>query len=264
MSWTRCSRVVAALFVLLVAAVAPTAAVSVSTSGVPQQAQAGATIGTSQTIEFTFDDLYTKYDNYTLTGTTHLEQATWTVTLLNNQGNQIRQQSPTGQNMSVTVQGDAAKVVVRLEGKVPDVPESAFQYEPWQSFTLASFAQSQQGGVSTPVESYSVDYYTEDSKPARDALDDAKQAIQTAEGSGADVSQAQKTFDNAVSAYEAANFDLATELANEAATQAEQSQQSKSQTDLLLMAGGGLVVLLVLAGVLYWFFALRETTDKLG
>lgn len=253
-----------ALVVLVVAAV-PAAAVSVEASGVPSAAESGTTVGVDEDITFDVTDLYSRYDSFTLAGTTGLESATWTVTLYDNQGNQIRQTSPTGNNFSVAIDGEADRVEVRVEGDVPGPDAYSAQYDPPQQFLLASFAQSQDGGVSSPIgDQYEVRPYTEESQTARNALDDAATAIDDAGASGGDVSTAEETFQSAESAYDAENFDNAVELADRAQSEAESAAQSASTMDLLVTAGGALVVLLLLGGGGFLYYRRRQGSNKLS
>lgn len=255
MNWSRCSRVALAALLVATLAAAPVAAVSVSTENVPSEAEAGATIGTEDAITFTLTDLYSKYDSYTLTGQTDLEQAAWTVTKLNNQGDEIAERSSTGQSFSVQVTGEAASVQVRLEGEVPSV--ESFSYEPPQNVTLAAFAQGQQGSVSTPIESYSLHHYTNDSRDARQAIGSAAEVVDEG-GAGSDL------LASARSSFEAGNFQNAMDLANQAETAAENAQSTQSRNQLLMLGAGALLVLAVVGGVAYYVLNNRDTTDRLA
>lgn len=258
MSWTHCSKLVAALAVVavLVAAVSPAAAVSVSAENVPDDAK----VGEKQSATFTLSELYTDYDQWTLRLQTELQDATWTVTRLDNKGSKIDQQTYTKQNVSVDVGGDTDEVKVRLEGTVPEVAN--FSYQPAQSFVFARFVQSQQGGTESVVETFETHHFTQESKEARAAIDDAAAAIESA--GGADTSEAEQLKGSAVSAYNNDNFENAKTLADQSANKANSAAQSSAQTDLIIKVVGALVVLALVVGAAFWYLNSRETYDKLG
>lgn len=263
MNSTPSSRLAAALAVLglLVAAVVPAAAVSVSADGVPDRAQVGEKVSAT----FTLTELYTDYDNWTLRGTTALANATWTITRYDNKGTQVGQQrTVTGGNVTQAVGGETDELTVRLEGRVPEVGN--FSYDPAQTFRFARLEQTQQGGTSDELDAWSVVHYTEASAAAREAIAAAEDAIAAAEDAGADTSEAEELLRSAVSAYENPNFENAERLAGQAAEKADAAAQSKQQTSLLLLVGGAVVALAVLGGLVYLFLQRRRANqyDKLG
>ncbi len=260
MNWSRYSNVALALLVLSVVAVAPVAAVSVSANDVPDSAQVGQT----QDVSYTITDLYTNYDSWTLQGQTGLEQVTWTVTTYDVGGAQLDQAQYNSQNFSHSIakSDQVAEVQVRLQGTTPQVAN--WSYDPAQTATLAQFSESQEGGASNTLQTYSVRPYTQDSQSARDAIDSASQTIDSASASGANTGEAEDLLGNAISAYDNGNFDNAQSLATQAENKANSAQQSTQQTNTLLMVGGGIVVVLVLVGVGYWYLQQRDTYDKLG
>ncbi|WP_255148685.1 hypothetical protein [Halorarius halobius] len=254
MSWSRCSKALAVASLLLIAAVAPVAAVSTSADGVPSESQVGSEV--SGTYEFT--DLYSDYETWTLHGETNLTGVTWTVRKLDQAGNQISQNSYDGQsfNSSVDISENTAKVVVRVRGTTPEIAN--FTYDPAQQYTFARFQLLRTGGSNQQITDTSVDYYTNSSKMARQEI---RAAADVVEASGS--SQAETTLGNAISAYNGQNFELAVELANEAESQAQQAQQSQNTMQLLLYAGIGLVVLLLVVGGVYYYRSQQDDYDKL-
>jgi cellobiose-specific phosphotransferase system component IIA len=124
--------------------------------------------------------------------------------------------------------------------------------------------QAREGGNANAIDAWEAHHFTSESDQARNAIDEAGAAIETARSSGAGVGEAENTFDQAVNAYESENFDLAAELATEAQSQAESAQQSRQTLTLALYAVGGLVVVaLLVGGFLYWR-SQQETHDPLG
>lgn len=246
---------------LLAAAVAPAAAVSVSAEDVPDRAEVGEKV----TATFTVTELYTDYDNWTLRGTTALENATWTITRYDNRDTQVGQQrTVTGENVTQAIGGETDEVTVRLAGRVPEVGN--FSYDPAQAFEFASLAQTQQGGTVDALDSWSVVHYTGESEAAREAIEDAEDAIADADEAGADTAQAEDLLESAISAYEGANFENAERLSGNAAEEADAAARSSQRTSLLLLVGAGVVGLAVVGALVYVLLQRRQSNqyDKLG
>lgn len=248
-----------AVVALLVVAVAPAAAAVPSVDGsAPDSKQVGTTVDRTYTLTNLFDE----YNEWTLSGETDLSQVTWTVTVFDNAGQQIAQETYNNGTFDHSLQSTsgAVRMEVRLEATVPEVPGSMWSYDPPQQYTVAAFAQTQEGGASTTLTSYATRPYTETSEEARTQI---KQAQGTIDDAG-DVSDAQASLDNAISAYQNENFDLAVELANEAESKAESAMQSSQTTQLIIYAVVGLVVLALVAGGVVYYLRNRETQDKLA
>jgi hypothetical protein len=260
-SWNHSSRLYAVLAVclLLAAAVAPAAAVSVGETDVPDSAAVGSEV--SVTIQLT--ELYREpsLEEWELAGSTELENPTWTVVFFDQTGSKIGQESFGGQEFSgatVAASDDIDQIEVQLTGTVPSVTE--YTYDPHQRFTAATLEQVPPGGGSNELASEEVPYFTEDSQSARSALDAAASAIENA----GNPNEASSTFDLAVNAYESGNFDNARQLAQEAQNQAERAQQRDNRNELILMGVGALLVVgLVAGGFLYWR-SQQDSNDRLG
>ncbi|WP_348608017.1 hypothetical protein [Halobaculum rarum] len=257
---SRCSELTAvlAVLVLLFAAAAPAAAVSVQETDVPDSGEVDSQV----TATVTLTELYDTYETWQLAGQTGLQDVTWTVTLLNQAGNQVRQESYDGQNFSgatVDIDEGTAEVRVRVTGTVPTV--EAYSYDPQQSFTLLALDQTREGGTSNELTNQSATHYTSESREAREAMESARTAIDAA----GNPDTAEESFDSAVNAYEAGNFDNAVTLAERAETEANQSESSQQRTQLIMYGVAGLVVLGVLAGGVVLFLRNRgDGYDKLG
>jgi hypothetical protein len=260
MNWNHSSKILLVALLVAVAAVSPAAAVAASGENVPDTVQVEQT----QDVTFTVSDLYTNYDEWTLRSHTDLSDVTWTVTTYDQTGAQIEQVQYNAANFThlISAEDDVSEVTVRLQGTTPEVSE--WQYDPPQKIVLASFQETQEGGAQNPIESYEARPYTSDSQSARQAIDAAGNAIQTAKSAGADTSEAEKLRQNAISAYDNGNFENAQDLANQSQNSAQGSQQSTERTNMMLYAGIGIVVLLVVIGAVYWYLKNRETYDKLG
>lgn len=254
MSWSRCSRALVVVAFLLTAAVVPALAVSTSADGVPAESQVGSEVSAT----YTFTELYSDYESWTLHGETNLTDVTWTVRKYDQAGNQLSQNSYDGASFdsSVDISENTAEVVVRVRGTTPEVEN--FSYAPAQSYTLARFQLRREGGATQPLTGDEVMHYTEQSKPAREAIDAAADAV-----NGTSDEQARRSLNNAISAYNGENFELAIELATEAQAQAKQARQSRNTTQLIIYAAVGVVVLLLVVGGFYYYRAQQDTYDKL-
>lgn len=254
---SRSSSLVLACLVLLSAVAVPAAAVSVASSDVPKEAE----VGTQVSGTVTLDELYRNpsLESWTLTGQTNLTDVTWTVTTYDQTGSKRNQRSFDGQNMAADVAADdgVSEVTVKVTGTVPEVTN--FSYNPEQRFLLMSLTQTRDGGSNTAIKSWHTHHFTEESKPAREAIDSASAVV-----TDANSQQAEKTLRNAKSAYANANFELATELATQAGSEARSAQQSDQTMRFALYGVGGLLVVGLLAGGFLWFRSQQDTYDKLG
>ena len=248
----RSSRVVLATLVVLLAATVPAAAVSVTGEDVPEEGQ----VDTQVSATITLDELYQnpQSEQWQLSGSTELTDVSWTVVYYDQTGSQVNLVEPTGQSFSgldIAASSGTAEVEVRITGTVPDV--DSYSYDPAQEFLLMELTRGQQGGASNTIESWQTHHYTERSASARDAIDEAGSAIETARSNGANPADAQANYDDAVAAYNDGSFDVATNLANRATQQATQAQQSQQTQQLIIYAVVGLLVVgLLVGGVVYW------------
>ena len=242
---------------LLVAAVAPAAAVSVGDRDVPDTAEVGEQV----TATLTLTELYGEYDSWQLAGSTGLGNVTWTVTYYDQAGNQVDQESHDGQafdGAAVSIDEGHDEVRVRVTGTVP--PIEAYDYERQAEFRLVELQQVRQGGDSNEIVAENATQYTQESHEAREALDSAAAAIDSA----GNPTNAQETFESAVNAYDAGNFDNAVTLAERSEREANQASSDQQRNQLIVYGVAGLLVLAVLVGgVLYWRSG-QDSYDRLG
>lgn len=255
MNWNRCSKALVATLLVLTAAVVPAAAVSTSSEGVPDEAQVGNEVSAT----FTLTELYTDYESWTLHGETNLTEVTWTVRKLDQAGNQVSQTSYDGGefNESIDIEEDTAEVEIQVRGTTPEVRN--FTYEPEQRFLLASFELLRQGGTQQDISETRIHYYTEDSKEARRAIENASATVESAGDS-----EAEATLTNAIEAYNNEEFGSATTFANNAEQQAQQAQNAQSRNQLILYAVAALLVVALLVGLLLYWRSQQDSYDKLG
>lgn len=259
MSLSRCSSAVVVALVVLSVAVGAVAAVETTSDGVPQESE----VGNEVTATYTFTELYTEYESWTLSGETNLTSVTWTVTKYNQAGNQIAQQSYDGREFDAQIDIDSGseetnRVTVEIQGVTPEV--DTFQFDPAQTYTLSRFQLVRSGGTSQSLSSTSVHHFTTDSKDAREAIEAAQATIDETGGS----SEAAATLDDAIEAYNGEEFGSAVTFANNAQQQAEQDQSTETRNRLILYAIGGLVVVGLLVGGVFYWRSQQDSYDKLG
>ena len=245
------------LLVLLVAVVVSAGvggAVTVSPSDLPSEGQVGNRIS----VTFQFTELYTNFPEYDINGTTGLQSVTWSVENVDLSNNVVGERTYDGQSFDHPVSQDEgiARVHVTLAGSVP--PIQNYSYAEQETVELASFAESRQGGTANALESYTIAKYTPLSRQARTEIESAQAAIQAAGGHP----QAETTLQNAISAYQAQNFENAVDLANQAERTASQKQQNQQRNQLIIYAVIGLVVIGILIGAFFWWRS-QQTTSRL-
>ncbi|WP_136600906.1 hypothetical protein [Salinigranum halophilum] len=265
MTKTNLSRFSSLLLVLLVlcSAAAPAAALTVGDATVPDEAAVGSQVEATMTLT----ELYQNptLEQWQLRGETELRDVTWSVSYVDQTGATVGREEFDGQNFTssqISAADGTAEVRIRVSGTVP--PVASYSYDPEQTFVVASLTQARAGGNTNAIDTWESHHFTSASDGARNALDDAQVAIDSARENGAGVGEAENTFEQAVNAYESENFDLATELANEARSQAESAQQSQQTLTLALYAVGGLVVVALVVGGFFYWRSQQDTHDPLG
>lgn len=278
----RYSRIALVLLLTAMLAVAiPATAVTVSETTIPDDAEAGEQISATITLDKLYQD--PQWEPWTLAGETELENVTWTLTFIDQQGNEFHTETYNGQTFNQTgistdsQHGTITKIRVEVTGDVPE-PEQ-FTYAEPETFVVAELTQvSGEQGAQNSIDTWEAHHYTSaaegdpaatpGSKEARDAIESAEAAIAEAEKAGADVSSTEGTIQNAISAYENGNFANAVSLAEDAESEAEdataEKEQSQQRSKLLLFGGGGLFVVVLIAGGFWYYRQQQDTYDKLG
>jgi len=216
-------------------------AFAVSAEGVPSD----SAVDEEVSVTYNIDDPFTDVPNqWTLRGETDLEGVSWTVTVLRS-GSRVSQATYGDQSFSqsLDIDNNGDEVRIELAGTTPAVEN--YTYEPEERYTVANLTQVS-GSNEDQFRNDSAHHYTEESREARTAIEDAEAAIDAAGGN----QNAESLVDSAVSSYENGNFGNAIDLAN----QAEQAADSDRQQRTLLLAGGAVVLLLlVIAGGYYLY-----------
>lgn len=256
MSWIRSSKSTAVLVLLLVAvaAVGTAAAVTTASTEAPEE----ASVGEEVTVSVTLTDLYNESDNWTLNGTTQLNNVTgWEVTKIQPNGSENTESfdGQTAFETRVESADNLDSIEVTITGDVPAVEQ--FSYEPRQTFVAADLNRIVGENVND-VEEVTVHHYTNESRDARAAIDEAESAV-----NGTDSSEAQETLASAISAYDNGNFPNAIDLAEEAQNDAESAEQSAQTMQLILLGGGALVLVVLLGGGFYYYRSQKDDYDKL-
>lgn len=256
MSWIRSSKSTALLALLLVtvAAVGTATAVTASATSAPEEAQVGEEV----TVTVTLTDLYAENDDWTLNGTTQLQNVTgWEVTKVQPNGSSTTESFDGQQSFQTEIASadNLERVNLTITGDVPAVEN--YTYDPRQTFVAANLDRIKGDNVNQ-IREVTIHHYTEQSRQARQAIDDAAEAV---DGSGSD--EAQSDLDRAISVFESGNFDDASSLAQDAQDAAESAEQSQQTLQLALYGAGALVVLALIGGGAYWYRSQQDDYDKL-
>lgn len=256
MSWIRSSKgaTLVVLFALALAAVGTAGAISVSDDGVPNETRVGESLSVTITVEDPFVDMP---DTWTLRGATELQSVSWTVTILQ-QGEQVTQENYGSQEFTqdLNASNGGDTIEIQLTGTTPAVDN--YTYVPRETYTLYDF-DTIQGSSESGLNATAVHHYTNESKAARLAIDNASMAI----NESGDNPDALDTLNSSISAYNNDNFGNAQDLASDAQSQAEQVQQSQQQTQTLLYAGAAVLVLVLIGGGIYYWRSQRSQPTKL-
>lgn len=242
MSWIHSSKAVALGILLAASLVAVGPAVAVTVSGDPPDAtEVGEDVSMTITLEEPFADAP---DQWTLRGESELEDASWTVTTIE-QGRTIA----TNEYGSATFEQDlgiengATVVEITVEGSVPEMTEFNYDNVEAEQFTVASVGRATDGNVNT-IQSWEVRRFTQESEQARQAIAEAEEAV-----AESDSEEAQNMLDDAKAFYANEEFDRAIDNAEQAQ---ETAEQASSSLPLLPIAGAVVVVIVLVAGGLYY------------
>ncbi|MEF8882966.1 MAG: hypothetical protein V5A34_10650 [Halapricum sp.] len=241
--------------VIAMAAVGTAAAVSVSETSTSQDE---VEVGEEVTAEVTLTDLYENDSEWTLRGTSGLENVTgWEVTKAWSNESE-RSETFEGESefeINVTENANFESITVSITGDAPAVDE--YSYNPPQEFEAAKLTKTVGEGESD-VATVSVHHYTNESQAARQAIEDAEEAVEDA-----DSAEAENRLQQAISAFNSENFANAEDIANDAKNTAEEAKQSQNTTQLLLYGIGAVVVLLLIGGGYYYYRSQQDSYDKL-
>lgn len=254
MSWTHSSRVttLVVLFALGLVAAGPAAGLAVQDETAFNESRVGESVNTTVVVEDPFQD---QPDQWTLRASTELENVSWVVTI-RQQGTQVNQTTYGGQTFEqdLDFENGGDEVVIEVTGDTPAVDN--YSYEPRETYTLWSL-EAITGDSESELNETQIHHYTNDSKDARQSIDEAAEAI----NESGNPQGARDTLNNSISAYNNGNFGNAIDLADQAKEEAEQTQQSQQRTQTLIYAAVAVVALVLVGGGIYYW---RQQQDEYG
>lgn len=244
----KSSKTVAAVFAVLLFG-ALFAGTTVAVQSNPQTLPEESEVGTDYEATFEITELFDEFESWTLTAETELDNATWTIRQYDQAGSEISRNEIDGQNatQAIDIEDGTASVEIRITGTTPEIGQ--LSYDPSQQFVAASFTQEREGGSNNDIATHETHYYTQDSREARQTIDQAQEAVD-----GSNSGNAQSSLDSAVSAYENGNFENAINLAERAEGEASQSQFRRNA----MIAGAAVIVLLIVAFGGYRLYKSRQ------
>lgn len=246
------SLLLVVLCAVLVAGVA--GAVEVDSESVPDSAE----VGTDVSAEVSLTELYDSADQWTLEGESELRNVTWTIIGFNAADREVQSFRTTYAGAEfeqpVNLDSEVVRIRVELTGTVPEIEN--YSYDPPQEILAVGLTQVRPGGTSSEVMERNTHHYTEESRRAAEAIDGAEQAIEEVGGHP----QAETTLNNAISAYEAGNFDNAYDLARQALQTAQQASQNRQRNQLLLYGALGVIIIGVIVGAVFWYRSRQQTS----
>ena len=253
MNWSRCSRTLLSLLVLISLA-APVAAITADSSDVPDRQRVGEEARATIALQDLYED---GTDEWTLRGRTRLTNATWTIRKVTLNGD-TSSETFTGRTFETTVSAaeNVERVEVVVRGRAPQV--NGFSYDPPQRFEFARLSKVVGDNVNV-VDTWRVHHYTDASQRARVAIEGAEPVV-----SGAGSQEAREQLNRAIQAFESGEFDLASDLASDAENTARNAQQSNRTLRLVLIGVGVVVVLALVAGGVFYLRSRSGPGDPLG
>ena len=263
MSWTHSSELVAVgvLLAVVLAAVGTGAALSFDDESVPAEAEAGAEESYTVTMTEPFTAENTDLPaEWTLQATTEFEDADITITSQDVADDTVDTTSVENNATTLTIRQDDGinRVVIEVSGTVPEIAEYNYDDRSVENFTALELARIDGGNEITIADGeaqWNVHRFTEDSREARQAIDNASDAVGDSEDS-----DAQDRLDEAISFYNNGEFDNAITAAEDAEDTAS-SDSNLSQ--ILLIVGGVIVVVALLGGGVYLWQSRQQDTSKL-
>jgi len=250
------SKGTALLVTLLIAmaAVGTAAAVSVEDTSAPEEAQAGQEV----TVEVTLTDLYKPDGNWTLHGTTQLENVSRLEIIKTPlSGTPERENYPgeTDFEVNISAHNNFESITITIVGDAPEATD--FSYNSPQTFNGVTLTKRLEGSE-TKIETIDIHHYTADSREARNAIESAEAAV-----NGTDSADAESDLQNAIDWYNEGEFDKAISNA-ESAEEAANDAQGSSDSPVILYGIGAIVVLALIGGGAYYYRSQQQDSyDKL-
>jgi exonuclease VII small subunit len=252
MSWIRSSNTAGVVVLLAIALLATGTVAAIQFDGAaPESAEVGEEVNMSIEITEPFADPLPS--QWTLEGDTELNSADWTIVAEDNTGD-IVSRSDTNE-LQLNADDSIVAVTVEIRGEVPDGISYNYENPDEENYTAVELLRQTDSGAERVADEaiWEAHRFTAESQEARTAIDEAAQSVEEA-NSGED------ELDSAISAYNNANFELAIDLADEAESTAEGSEQT---TQFLLLGGAVVVLTAVVGGGFYVYRQRQRDTNKL-
>jgi hypothetical protein len=264
MNLTRSSRLALWLGVafVLVLVVGALGAAAVPFEGdVPESAEVGDEVTVE---ELTMTDPFevSGGDAWTMQVSTGLDSPRLQVTAEDSAGNTILERDVTENRVLLEINDTSiSEIQFQVRGDVPEIGgtgpgEYSYENRAQENVTVLEVKDVFDGQTRT-VENgeYELHRFTPGSQEARQAIDSASEAVESA-----DSGSARERLDEAVTFYNSEQFDSAIEAANDA----ESTANSEGETrELLLLVGGVLAVLVAVGGLAYYLRSRQETENTL-
>ncbi len=130
---------------------------------------------------------------------------------------------------------------------------SEWQYEPEHKVLVMELSQVRLGGTSEVIGTIEVSPYNLESKAARESIDKANVVV-----SEVDDEEAKQTIENAISAYNAGNFDNAEDLARQSEENALATGDSRERKGLIVRIVGFVIAMALIGGTIVWYRSTRH------
>ncbi|GEM_PF-5137447 len=203
-------------------------------------------VGEESEVEVTIEDPYADVSGeYELSATTEFENGQVSISATTPSGDSDTVSR--GDSLTVAPADNYEEIIVRASGTVPDIGSNggAYSYENPEQEQFTALDVSADG----PIPPVSVGRFTENSREARELIDDAVNAT----GEDADGVQ------SAISLYNSGNFDQAITQAGNVIDE----EGSSGLSPLLLIAGVVVVVIGLAGGGYYLYTQRKQDTHKL-
>jgi hypothetical protein len=249
MSWIHSSKgvVLGVLFAVSLATVGTAAAVSISGSP-PGASAVGEEVSMNVTIAEPFQDAP---EQWTLRGDTGLDNASWTVTTLQ-QGRTVATNEYGGGSFQqdLSIDSGTTEVEITVVGEVPNLTEFDYDDRAVENYTAVEISRVVEGNANS-LQSWEVHRYTDQSRQARQAIAEGEAALANSSSS-----DAQNALENAKINYGNEEWESAIENAEDA--------QDKASGGLPLIPILGVVVLIAVAvGAVFYLRSQEDSGHKL-
>ncbi|MEF8814337.1 MAG: hypothetical protein V5A55_11040 [Halovenus sp.] len=254
MNWTHSSKGVALAVLLATAVVVVGTAGAVTVTGsAPDATEVGEDVSMQVTVEDPFEN---QANVWTLQGSTELVGASWSVEAVDVGGDVVERQDTSGGSFTMELDSNdgISEVTIELQGDVPEMDTFNYRDREIEEYVAMDLLVAESGGslAGMPLSAHR---YTEESLEARQAIDEARDAIGD---SGSDSEESQ--LDTAITLYNSGEFEAAIEEANSIRESAEDAEQTRT---VLFVGGGVVLVVLVLGGGFYLYRQRQRDTSKL-